>query len=900
MQEKETKIGDENDHRNIKTPYPITVNKNKELKNNVLRNKYTFAKILCKKNTETIFPKISLEKPTQDEITPDKIVHKAQKIAKQEKNKNNFSHIQLNKTQIKNYIMSKQKTLNKILSRKNSELNYDNKSLNIIERNNKIYIPKKLDINNPSIYSINKNVKEVALNNVNNNININLRKKKKTLCGISTLYKNLYNSNNESQLIENTNKTEASIIKKNEKKDINATEIDFKRSSFKKQNTFEYYKTLNNLKYSEKSNSNSKTNTINTKSTINSNKDIFIKKRNSNKSEENSINKTHTSRSINNVKKHSFQYLIHQAHNNLSISTSFNRCYEKKNDSGQISDEENEWNAIKKKQNSLTNRNYNSITPTNMSIFYKMQGFKSFRNKISKSQFKKRIDITPVILEKRKDSKIDNFIGVNSNDEKISISNKIINNNIYNTTLNVYKINDSSKRVIKNFSNEKIKQNITETNNLFINDIKQVLRIQEKIIKLLNNNIKCNNECNELIKLFFKQEIYYGFNNFIFEMNNQKKILDYLKFEIVSYFLSFDLTNNKNYNKCNFLLKSIYSLINKNWQKILEYFVEKSNFNPENENNLIEVIYNNFNSIVTYYKMIIDSAYKKYYEIDNNEINFPYCIYNFENIGFDNEENEKNISKIKKVFFYEAYNNINNIDYNDLIKFYKTFLLYNINNLNNIENTNKENKILPTILPKIKNSYKYSLILDLDETLVFFRKENVFINSNETQKIKNEEIITNYTKNTLILRPGLTDFLRKMKIYFELILFSSGSYDYVNPIINMIEKDEQFFEYILYRKHVEYDEKGDIIKNLDMLGRNLKNIIIVDDIYQYFRLHKDNGICIKPFKGDSLNDGDTLKYLGEILVKIVNDAEITGDIRISLCKFKNLLYPKVINNKLCI
>ena len=116
----------------------------------------------------------------------------------------------------------------------------------------------------------------------------------------------------------------------------------------------------------------------------------------------------------------------------------------------------------------------------------------------------------------------------------------------------------------------------------------------------------------------------------------------------------------------------------------------------------------------------------------------------------------------------------------------------------------------------------------------------------------------------------------------------------------MIEKDEQFFEYILYRKHVEYDEKGDIIKNLDMLGRNLKNIIIVDDVYQYFRLHKDNGICIKPFKGDSLNDGDTLKYLGEILVKIVNDAEITGDIRISLCKFKNLLYPKVINNKLCI
>ena len=912
LNDKKEKSDNEN-HQNIsKISYPITVNKNKELKNNLIRNKNSLAKNLSRKNTESDLSKLLLEKSIQNVVIPDKIEHKVEKINKQEKKKELLNHILLNKTRVKKYILHKQKTQNKLSSSRNTDFNSDNQ-LSTNNSYNKVYIPKKLEKNNTSIFSSSREKKDIILDNNSNNNKAGFRKR--TICGISMFCKNSSILDNDKKYKENPNKTEAFINKQNEKNEINITEIEPIPKKLKKNSTSEFYKTMNNLRNSEmKSNTNSNTNitnTIKTTSTINSNNEElnFKKKRNTNKSEEVFTRKTYRNGTINSVNKHSFQYLIHQAHNNISISTSFNRCYEKRQiDSNQVSDDEDVLKTAKKKKDTLTNRNFVKNTPTGLSIFSKMNGFKSLRNKNIKMDFRKKDDVNNTVLETNKNFNLNDFKGENNenneNNEKINISNKIINNNIYNTTLNVYKFNDStSKNILNSFNNQKITQNYIETNNLFINDIKQIIFIQEKIIKSLNNNVKCNYECEELINLFFNQDIYNEFNQFIFEIRNQKKILQYLKFEIISYFICLDCAINQNYNQCIFLLKTIYNLINRNWQKILVYVLDKNSYNSDSENQLTEVVYNNFNSIVTYYKMIIDSIYKKYYEINNIEIKFPYCIYNYENMNTDNKKNKEIISKIKATFFYEAYNNLENIDYNDLTKFYNTFLNSITDSLNTTKNNKKENRINRIesyILPSIKINYKYSLILDLDETLVFFQKENVFINTDEKQKIENEEIITNYTKNTLILRPGLIDFLRKMKNYFELILFSSGIYEYVNPIINMIEKDEKFFEYILYRKHIEYDENGEIIKNLDILGRNLKNIIIVDDVFKYFKLHKDNGICIKPFKGDRLNDGDALKCLGEVLIKIVDDAENTGDIRISLSKFKNLLYPKVINNKLCL
>ena len=107
-----------------------------------------------------------------------------------------------------------------------------------------------------------------------------------------------------------------------------------------------------------------------------------------------------------------------------------------------------------------------------------------------------------------------------------------------------------------------------------------------------------------------------------------------------------------------------------------------------------------------------------------------------------------------------------------------------------------------------------------------------------------------------------------MNSLYELILFSSNIPDYVDPIVQLIHKRQKYFDHILYRNHITLDEEGNNVKNLELIGRDLNKVIIVDDISRYFKLQKDNGINIKPFYSNTKKDGMTLQILADILKKI--------------------------------
>ena len=286
--------------------------------------------------------------------------------------------------------------------------------------------------------------------------------------------------------------------------------------------------------------------------------------------------------------------------------------------------------------------------------------------------------------------------------------------------------------------------------------------------------------------------------------------------------------------------------------------------------------------------MITNNFYMNYSN-KNNYIKFPECI----NIN-TRELDKTKLDAIISSFFIESYKSLPSFYFETFKKFYYSFLCFNENEEKN-ENIFEENlkkshieeeKDKKYLLPEIKGK-KYSLILDLDETIIYSQR-------NFNYKIRKSENRIN--KKKIILRPGLYEFLHEMKTLFELIVFSSGTPDYVDPIIKIIEKNEKYFDHILYRHHITLDENGYNVKNLDLIGRDLSKVIIVDDIPRYFSLHKENGINIKPFCGNILSDTKTLKTLNVVLKQIRVDAEETNDIRISLQKYKHLLYPNVINN----
>ena len=174
---------------------------------------------------------------------------------------------------------------------------------------------------------------------------------------------------------------------------------------------------------------------------------------------------------------------------------------------------------------------------------------------------------------------------------------------------------------------------------------------------------------------------------------------------------------------------------------------------------------------------------------------------------------------------------------------------------------------------KEKNKKNYSLVLDLDETLIHFK-----LNANE----KGEGILK--------LRPGIFTFLDKISEFYEIILFTESSEDYIKLMLMAFnnEKNKQYFDFILNRKHALI-EGNDFIKDLNRLGRPLNKTIIIDNLQQNFKLQKENGIMIKPFWGED-NEDTALFALNDILTKIVIEF---GDVRKGIIKYKDDILSKV-------
>ena len=147
---------------------------------------------------------------------------------------------------------------------------------------------------------------------------------------------------------------------------------------------------------------------------------------------------------------------------------------------------------------------------------------------------------------------------------------------------------------------------------------------------------------------------------------------------------------------------------------------------------------------------------------------------------------------------------------------------------------------------KFPPTKKYTLVLDIDQTLV-----NVTINPQDN------------SRGLCKFRPGLLHFLKSLKPFYEIITFTTNTKEYSEVIINEIESGKKIFDYNLYREHSALVGK-EFVKDISRIGRNIKNIIIVDDQSKNFRLNKENGILIYPFFGD--DDDNVLYELKKILI----------------------------------
>ena len=470
------------------------------------------------------------------------------------------------------------------------------------------------------------------------------------------------------------------------------------------------------------------------------------------------------------------------------------------------------------------------------------------------------------------------------NQAKTNQENNNCNYNNYQNSQNknIFDINNINKENLNN--NINIDENYETNNYLYTSqtekntsiNIEDLMILEEKlneIITSLNRNHIMNNECFEFWNYYYNCS-FYGkleklFKNEDDSLNVQKSINHILISVMICYDFSFEMEIlNNEYS----ILVDILELNHRNLIIIYEHILTK--ISSESKSNpwvyKLHNLVNNFNK----------NDNSEYISMNGRKLSsVEKIIYNVSVIVQNIRVLLKNYKTKKSEYLTSIFKKINDKTYEEINSYFRD----NILRVENVKGSVlasvflKDNECFQTVPApyiKTKNRKNYSLILDLDETLVHF-------------KVNNEDD----TEGMLRIRPGAISFLEEVGKYYELIVFTAATQDYGDLLIDAIEENNLFFEHRFYRQHTVIIG-NDFIKDLNRIGRPIDKMIIVDNMPQNFRLQKENGINIKAFWGDDAND-NALEELGKILINIAKDG---GDVRIGLKKYRDEIVNKVTSN----
>ena len=417
-----------------------------------------------------------------------------------------------------------------------------------------------------------------------------------------------------------------------------------------------------------------------------------------------------------------------------------------------------------------------------------------------------------------------------------------------------------------------------EEKNTSIN-IEDLMVLEEKlneIIIAINKNGTIHNECFEFWNYYYNCSFYGKLEKLFKTENDKNNVQISINHILISVMICYDYSYELEVlNHETSILVEILNLNHSNLIIIYEHILSK--ISAESKSNAW--VYK-LNQLVKNYNSLNDEDNSQYISMNGRKLSPVEKIkYNVGIITQNIRVLLKNYKTSRIEHLTSIFKKINEKSYEDI----NTFFRDNILRTDNVKGSVlasvflKDNEYFqtePAPYIKTKNRKPFSLILDLDETLVHFK-----INSDDD------------TEGTLQIRPGIMPFLDQVGKYYELIVFTAATQDYGDLLIDAIEENNVYFEHRFYRQHTVIIG-NDFVKDLNRIGRPIDKIIIVDNMPQNFRLQKENGINIKAFWGEDVND-NALEELGKILVNIAKDG---GDVRIGLEKYRDEIVKKVTSN----
>lgn len=186
-------------------------------------------------------------------------------------------------------------------------------------------------------------------------------------------------------------------------------------------------------------------------------------------------------------------------------------------------------------------------------------------------------------------------------------------------------------------------------------------------------------------------------------------------------------------------------------------------------------------------------------------------------------------------------------------------------------------------------SGKKTLVLDIDGTLI----------CTNTRNLRAEVTCRNFAKEkkgliaSLHVRPFALQLMQVLSAFYEIIIFTFGTAAYANLVADYLDPDKNYIEYIFHRAHCIVE--GELaVKDLRVIGgRELKDVVIVDNSIASFANNLENGIYVPSY--DRRPDDNELAKVMQFLVQISHVDDVRPHVRefAGVCRLLEVYRQKI-------